>query len=327
MPKSPQEPPEAEISSPSAALVALIRRYPLSAPVDVLAEIHQAHAAESSAAEQTDPEAGIGLGMSLSSGLVARAYLDLGDPRAAIAQADVALWHADRTGSPGARARYRALQSEAAFWAGWPHEAMRYARLGSGIGGHAGTGGPLIKFMAARSHAILGDHARALADLGAAEAALAEVSPDGLDDIGGTLHLDVARSRYYEAEVRVHVRGAAEAAAECALSAIKSFGSSTASKDPTSGGPHAAMAPEAAAATAVLALAYAHQELLDGVGATLDALVSLAPSRRTAPVVLSAARVHAALRRPEWIRSRRVREMQEQIEAFCQVPAGSMPCG
>ncbi|WP_436788080.1 hypothetical protein [Yinghuangia sp. YIM S10712] len=321
-------------------LPALIRRYPAAAPVDLLPDIHRLHA-EHIAAEQeaAGPDAAeAALGASLASDLVARTYLDLGDPRAAVAQADAALIYADRAGAHGARIRQRALQSLAAYWAGWPHEALRYARLG-GISEHAaGTGLAMLKAVEARSHALLGDGMAASDALRAADAA-ATTDPDELDALGGLLHFDEARRAYFEAETRVHIAGGARTAAECALTAIRLFRDADAANraellpdptdpaDPPAPAADAPMSPEAAAATAVLALAHARRESLDGVRAALDELLALEPVRRTLPVVLSAARVHAELRRPAWIRDPRVRDMQELIETFCQVPAGSAAAG
>ncbi|UGQ10803.1 hypothetical protein LO772_28935 [Yinghuangia sp. ASG 101] len=324
----------------------IIRRYPAVAPVDVLPDIHRLHA-EHVAAEQEAGTAEAALGASLAADLVARTYLDLGDPRAAVAQADAALIYADRARSHGARVRHRALQSLSAYWAGWPHEALRYARLGS-ISDQAGGSGPaMLKAVEARSHALLGDGLAASDALRAADAAAAS-EPDELDALGGLLRFDEARRTYFEAEARVHIPGGARTAAERALTAIRLFrdaavraaGSAavqaerrllpdpTDPADPADPAPADALtapdtAPETAACLAVLALAHARQDNLDGVRAALDDLLPLDPVRRTLPVVLSTARVHAELRRPAWIRDPRVRDMQELIETFCQVPAGS----
>lgn len=337
----------------------IIRRYPAVAPVDVLPDIHRLHA-EHIAAEQeaSGPDAAeAALGASLASDLVARTYLDLGDPRAAVAQADAALIYADRAGSHGARVRQRALQSLSAYWAGWPHEALRYARLGS-ISEHAAGSGPaLLKAVEARSHALLGDGLAASDALRAADS-LAASAPDELDAMGGLLRFDDARRAYFEAEARVHIPGGARTAGERALTALRLFRDADAKAAPAGTAIGAAVhaerrllpdptdpadpapsdglgsapasvlaapgpAPEAAACLAVLALAHARQDNLDGVRAALEDLLPLEPVRRTLPVVLSAARVHAELRRPAWIRDPRVRDMQELIETFCQVPAGS----
>lgn len=306
-------------TAPAPDLAELIRRYPMAAPVDLLPAIHRVHA-ETIAAEQEASGAavrGAALDAALASGLVAHSYLDLGDPRAAVAQADAALIYADRAESNGARVRFRALQAVAAYWAGWPHEALRYARLGVIMEDAAGTALGMLRSVEARAHALLGDGLAAWDSLRAANAALAAAEPDELDALGGYFVLDDARRLYFEAEARVHIAGGARAAAECAAAAIRRF----------TGGEHGsgiAMRPEVAAATAVLALAYARQEHLDGVRVTLDDLLHLDPARRTLPVVLSAARVHAELRRPAWVRDPRVRDMQEQLETFCQVPAGAM---
>ncbi|WTX00852.1 hypothetical protein OG216_46285 (plasmid) [Streptomycetaceae bacterium NBC_01309] len=304
----------------------LLRSYPFSAPADVLAQVRLAHdlprCAPDSATE-SDRRAAM-LADSLRSGLLARVQLDLGDPRAAIAQADAALRLAVRARSVEAVARLRSLQSEAAHWAHWPHEALRYARLGVDAGA-TGTGFAMIKFVEARSHALLGDDNEAREALRAANKAVATAEPDALDAIGGHLGITEARRQYLEAEACVHIRDGARRAGECAIAAVRLF----AVADPFTEKPDAGarIAPEAAAATAILALAYAREGYLDGVRATLDDLLPLETARRTAPVTLSAARIHAELRRPQWIRSRGVREMQEQIEGFCQVVAGSEASG
>lgn len=298
----------------------VIRRYPAVAPVDALPDIHRLHA-EHVAAEQDaagGPDAReAALGASLASDLVARTYLDLGDPRAAVAQADAALIYADRARSHGARVRQRALQSLSAYWAGWPHEALRYARLGGISDAPSGSGPALLKAVEARSHALLGDGLSASDALRAADSAAASAEPDELDAIGGLLRFDEARRTYFEAEARVHIPGGARTAGERALAAIRLFRAADADSD-TPG-----LSTEAAASVAVLALAHARQDNLDGVREALDDLLALETVRRTYPVILSTARIHAELRRPAWIRDPRVRDMQELIETFCQVPAGS----
>ncbi|MGH3977690.1 MAG: hypothetical protein ACRDRZ_01620 [Pseudonocardiaceae bacterium] len=62
---------------------------------------------------------------------MANASHDLGDTHAGMTQARAAYVCADNAGHDGLRAWVRGLQSLVAYWAGWPHEALRCTQLGA----------------------------------------------------------------------------------------------------------------------------------------------------------------------------------------------------
>ncbi|MCK7627603.1 hypothetical protein MUU72_31680 [Streptomyces sp. RS10V-4] len=76
----------------------------------------------------------------ITSGMLAKASHDLGDPRSAMTQARTAYVCADNADHHAMRAWVRGLQSLIAYWAGRHHEASQYAGLGiSQVTGVTGT--------------------------------------------------------------------------------------------------------------------------------------------------------------------------------------------
>ncbi len=64
---------------------------------------------------------------------------------------------------------------------------------------------------------------------------------------------------------------------------------------------------------------------VDGARDALAPVLELAPERRIGGIVTSAARVHHALSDQRHASSPVARNIREEIEAFCRVPAAALP--
>jgi ATP/maltotriose-dependent transcriptional regulator MalT len=250
-------------------------------------------------------------------GLLAFASHDLGDPHSAMTQARTAYVCADNAGHDGLRAFVRGIQSLAAFWAGWPHEALRYAQLGTDLTAQVtGTSAVYLPALAARASAALGDEEGSRAAVEQAYGARERVIPDELDELGGILTFDRPKQLYYAADATVWLPGEEERAEREASEAIRAY-------------EHAEEAERSftceAGSRADLALARAYRGELDGARETLRPVLDLPPARRVRVVVTSALRVHTALRDPRYRGSPAATETQQEIEAFCQVPSAALP--
>lgn len=85
------------------------------------------------------------------SGMLAKAAHDLGDSHSAMTQARTASVCADNAGHDGLRVWASGLKSLIAYWAGWPHEAARYAQAGSEVAARIrGTGSVWLPAQEAR---------------------------------------------------------------------------------------------------------------------------------------------------------------------------------
>ncbi|MGH8885922.1 MAG: XRE family transcriptional regulator [Egibacteraceae bacterium] len=250
-------------------------------------------------------------------GLLANASHDLGYPHAGMTQARTAYVCADNAGHDGLRAWVRAVQSLIAYWHGWPHEAIRYAQLGAdAAAGATGTAAVYLPAMAARAYACLGDSDESQAAVERAKDARERVVPDELDEFGGLLTFDRPKQLYYAADATVWLPDQQERAEREAAEAVDVY-------------EHAAQAERSftneAVCRADLALARVGRGELDGVRAALGPVLDLPSERRIHAVVTSAQRVHVALRDARYRGSAAAREVQEEIEAFCQATAATAP--
>ena len=122
----------------------------------------------------------------ITSGMLAKASHDLGDPRSAMTQAPTAYVCADNADHHAMRAWVRGLQSLIAYWDGRHQEASGYFALGiSQVAGVTGTSTVWLSCLQARAGAALGDVAAVRESLAEAEQARDAVSPDDLDEFGG----------------------------------------------------------------------------------------------------------------------------------------------
>ncbi|MGH8903705.1 MAG: hypothetical protein ACRDYA_19040, partial [Egibacteraceae bacterium] len=248
-------------------------------------------------------------------GLVAEASLGLGDPHNALTQARTAYVCADNAGHDGLRAWVRGFQSMTAYWAGWPHEALRYAQLGNDAAARAtGTAAVYLPALEARAHAALGNGGESQTAVERAHSARERAALDELDEFGGQLTFSLPRQLYYIADATVWLPGEEERAEREAAEAVAAY-------------EHADQA-EGSFVNESLSradLARAGRGELDGARAALRPVLDLPPAHRVRPVVTSAQRVHTALRDPRYHGSPAAQETQEEIEAFCQASAAALP--
>ncbi|MDX6743626.1 hypothetical protein [Actinocorallia sp. A-T 12471] len=243
-------------------------------------------------------------------GMLAKASHDLGDPKSAMTQARTAYICADNAGHDGLRAWTRGLQSLISYWAGWPSEAVRYAKLGAEPAERTGgTASIWLTSQEARAWAILGHGDNAQAAIDRARDARENVRGDELDALGGIMSFTHPRQLYYVADTRIWLPGAERQAAEAAVEAISAY--EAAPPDDRS------FSDEAGARTD-LALSRAASGDLDGALDALQPVFDLSHAQRIGGVISSMQRVHAALGAPNYRDVRTAKTARAEIEAFTQ---------
>ncbi len=259
----------------------------------------------------------------VTSGMLAKASHDLGDPRSAMMQARTAYVCADNADHHAMRAWVRGPQSLIAYWDGRHQEASKYAALGtSQAQGVTGTSVVWLSCLHARAGAALGDVATVRESLTQAERARDAATADDLDEFGGIMTFPVPRQLYYAADATAWLSDAPEAEqqAEAAVAAYRqadledwAFG-------------------DQAGAHTDLALARVHAGTLDGVDEALRPVFDLPTEQRINGIVASVRQVHTALRDPRWLTTpeartgpvRRSRHSRQPPSPPCP---GSTACG
>ncbi|GCD92633.1 hypothetical protein [Embleya hyalina] len=312
--------PRDTIEFPSPArTAAAIRRLAAVYPHTALPSIHEElvavrrHATTLRAPGDPDDSRVDPLTKALARGVSAWALHDLGDTREALAMAQAGLLDAVvEARDPSAEVWLRGVQSLIAYRAGWVHEALRYARLGASVRDMGvGTASVWLHSLVALTQATLGDALAASAALRAAADARKLARRDELDEIGGLLVFDPAEQSAYEALTRVFIPGAERRAIECGETAL---------------GTYAAITPERYSSTdemiarVSIALAYANLDEIEATTEALRPVLRIEPSWRVDGLRSLVMLVHERLRRPMRVRETRVRELQEEIETFCQMP-------
>lgn len=252
----------------------------------------------------------------ITSGMLAKASHDLGDPRSAMTQARTAYVCADNADHHAMRAWVRGLQSLIAYWDGRHQEASKYAALGtSQAEGATGTSSVWLPCLHARAAAALGDAAAVRESLTAAERARDAATHDDLDEFGGIMTFPVPRQLYYAADAAAWLPEAPEAEqqAEAAVAAYRQA-------DPQDW----AFGDQAGAHTD-LALARVHAGTLDGIDEALRPVLDLPADQRINGIVASVRQVHVALRDPRWLTTPEARMAREEIEAFTAAPVAALP--
>ncbi|GAA0367279.1 hypothetical protein NE235_03225 [Actinoallomurus spadix] len=248
-------------------------------------------------------------------GMLAKASHDLGDPHSAMTQARTAFVCADNAGHDGLRTWTRSLQSMIGYWAGWPNDAVRYAEAGAEAAGRTtGTASVWLPAQEARAWAILGDAERAEAAIARAHTARDQAQADDLDGFGGIMTFTRPRQLYYAADTRVWLPGADEQAEHVAAEALDAYESADAGERSFS---------DEAGARADQALARVNRGDLDGAAESLRPVLDLAPDQRIGGILASVMRVHEALRTTAYRTAPITRDLQLQIESYCQVPASA----
>jgi tetratricopeptide (TPR) repeat protein len=253
----------------------------------------------------------------LVSGMLSKASHDLGRPHDAMTQARTLYVCADNADHQGLRAWARGLQSLIAYWAGRPHEAIRYAQAGAELAANqTGSVAAWLPSLEARAWALLTAPDEAVGAIGRAADRSTRHQPDDLDRIGGLLTFPLAKQHYYAAGTYVFLDGEHAKAQREATAAIELY---------ETGHPQHRSYSDLAGAQAELALSRVTEGELDGAREALAPVLDLEPERRIGGIVASAARVHDALRTRTYAASPAARGLREQIEAFCQVPAAALP--
>ncbi|MER7669859.1 hypothetical protein ABTY61_15515 [Kitasatospora sp. NPDC096128] len=248
----------------------------------------------------------------ITSGMLAKASHDLGNPSAAMMQARTAFVCADNADHHAMRAWVRSLQSLISYWAGRPAQAAEYAALGqSAVGDVRGTTSVWLACLSARAHSLLGDGEGTRSAIQQAEDARAAVEPDDLDAFGGIMTFPVPRQLYYVAEATVQLGedpALGESQSEAAVTAYRD-----ASEDEWAFG-------DEAGAQTDLALARIARGEIEGAAEAVRPVLDLPIEQRNFGIVSSAQRVHAALS----VDGRRNGivgvNLQQEIEAFTATP-------
>jgi hypothetical protein len=251
----------------------------------------------------------------VTGGLLAKASHDLGNPHAALTQARTAFMCADNADHHGLRAWVRGLQSLVSYWAGNPHDSVRYAQLGAGYAEQANsTTGVWLPVSEARAWAALGNADAARAALVRAENAWGSVQADELDEMGGLCTFGRNRQLYYAADALAWLPGERETAEQYSRQAVDAYTDQS--------HPEWAFG-DAAGSQAAMAITRIANGELDGAADALAPVLGLPAERRINGVVHSARRVHQALRQSGHAED--ARDLQEEIEMFTRTPMQTFP--
>ncbi|GIJ44525.1 hypothetical protein Val02_14110 [Virgisporangium aliadipatigenens] len=250
---------------------------------------------------------------SVTSGLLAKASQDMGDPHSAMLQARTAVLCADQADHPGLRAWLRGLQSLVAYWAGRYAEAVRYAEMGTAF---ATTGGTSVwlPVSAARAYAALGNRDKSLAAIRAAEDAWEHLEPDEMDELGGICTFNKPRTLYYAADALAWLPGEARRAEQYSAQAVEAYADRS--------DPAWAFGDQAGSHTN-LAIARISGGDLDGAEVAVAPVLDLVPQQRISGVVHSVQRVHQTVVRSGLAGA--ANDLVEQIEDFTHTPLRALP--
>jgi tetratricopeptide (TPR) repeat protein len=244
----------------------------------------------------------------MTSGMLAKASHDLGEPRAAMTQARAAYVCAETADHDPLRTWVRGLQSLIAYWAGWPNEALRFARLGQEPAQRtSGTAKVWISSLEARAWALFGNADEAQACIDRADAVRDEVTLDDLDVMGGILTFARPRQLYYAADALAWLPEQRRNAEQRAIAAVEAYEASD-DCDRSFG--------DEAGARTDLAIARVRLGDTEGARTALEPVLDLPVPQRINGIVASVQRVHGSLREAATSGSRPAADLQEEIEAF-----------
>ncbi len=252
----------------------------------------------------------------VASGMLAKASHDLGDPRAALMQARTAYVCAENADHRAMCTWVRGLQSLITYWDGRTQDAVSYAQLGTSLAtGVNGTARVWLASLEARAQAALGDRAAAEDAVNRADQARESVVVDDLDGMGGILTFPRVRQLYYAAEAAVMLPQVADNAVALAQEASAAY-RSAAPEDWAFG--------DQAGADTDLALARIAGNDLEGAAEAVRPVLDLSVEQRNHGIVLSARRVHSALRSLSNSQAQEARDMREEIEDFTGLTAAAV---
>lgn len=248
-------------------------------------------------------------------GMLAKASHDLSDSSAALTQSRTAYLCAERADHPGLSAWISGLQSLISYWAGRPHESIRYAQRGTELAARAGnTSTVWLPASEARAWAMLGNTEQTLAAIQRAEEVWDTVQLDELDELGGVATFSRARQLYYAADALAWIPDQAALAERYSTQAVDAYA------DPTS--PDWAFGDQAGSHSD-LAIARIARGEFEGATEAIAPVLDLPVERRIGGIIKSAQHVHVALTQSRTA-SDSV-ELQEKIEQFTRVPVQTLP--
>ncbi|MGH3616276.1 MAG: hypothetical protein ACRDRK_27515 [Pseudonocardia sp.] len=249
----------------------------------------------------------------LTSGMLANASHDLGDNRAALTQARTAYICADNADHDTLRAWVRGIQSMVSYWAGWAHDAVRFATLGTEPASRVqGTVTCWIPSLQGRAWALLGNVAEAKDAVARASQAREVVVLSDLDKMGGKLTFPLPRQLYYNADTNSWLAGEESATLDFGERALAGYANLP---------PSQRSYIDESIARIDIALAQARQGNLSGVEATVSPVLELAPTERIGGVVVNIARLRAELRgKPE----KSAESLTRELEDFTQITASAV---
>ncbi|HZM76651.1 MAG TPA: hypothetical protein VFC19_13040 [Candidatus Limnocylindrales bacterium] len=250
----------------------------------------------------------------LACGLLAKAGHDLARPHDAMTQARTMFVCAESAGHLPLQAWARGQQSLTAYWIGRHEEAARFAAGAAALlsGNHTGTVAAWLPALEARAHAQLNRPEAARAALRRAALARDSVAADEIDGIGGTLTFPPAMQAYYAAGTHVHLEGGGSDAIAEANASRELFESGGWRNWAAEAGVHGE-----------LALAQVHHGDVDGAREAMTGVLALEPNRRIRGLVTTAQRLHTALRDPVFFASPVAKDLRDEIEAYCRIPAST----
>lgn len=247
----------------------------------------------------------------VTTGMVAKAAHDSGDPARAIELARAASMASDLAGHRGLQAWVSGLQSLVSYWAGRPQESIRHARRAAElVGGTRSTVAVWAAVSEARAWARLGDAEQVQSALHTARSLEDRATGDGddLDAFGGLLTFPRARGLYYSAEAAVHV-GMLDEALAYGNAAVEQY------NDPTSD--YWAFG-DAAGSSAALATAHVRRREVEEATAVLVPVLDMPPTQRINGIIKCVQPVYDALTSVN--AGAAGHELGERIEAFTRVP-------
>lgn len=247
-------------------------------------------------------------------GILAKAAHDMGDPAGALTHTRTGFLLADMADHDGLRAWVRALQSFVSFWAGRPHDAIRYAEQGQPFAEAAGgTAGVFLAANEARAWATLGNAEQTRAAIDRGQRAAEAAAPDEIDQFGGICTFPRARQLYYAADAFA-LAGIDAEAERWAAEAIDAYA------DPSQ--PDWSFS-DLAGSHADLAIARIRSGEIDGAAEAIEPVLELEPARRINGIITSANRVHQALADagPD---SPTALDLQREIEVFTRTPPAAL---
>jgi tetratricopeptide (TPR) repeat protein len=250
-----------------------------------------------------------------ASGMMANASHDLGDNYAAMTQARTAYMCADNAEHDGLRTWVRGIQSMVSYWAGWPHDAVRYARLGALPAVNIrSTAAVWIAALEGRAWAAVGNDEEVNNAIQRAQDARERVLPNEVDELGGKLTFPLPRQLYYAADALSWLPGSEEAAESVADQALSEYGRAVSSER--------SYLDEAIAKTDI-ALARARRGEIDGANEAISPVLELSPALRIGGVLVNARRIHGVITYSRYKGSAVAKDLQQELEGFCRVTAAS----